>query len=102
MHLATKQTSEIRPYGIDFARRLPTGETIDSLEVLVYDKLGVDVTSSLLANSSISGAIGIGVIQAGEDGETYNIAYLATTTPSGFVFVDNIFLTVQDKTYTHA
>lgn len=77
------QPGEILPVIWDFAESLVTNEVITSVVVTIFDKNKVDVTTSILKNSSIvigskaDSAIQV-VVQNLVDGERYEIDIIAT------------------------
>ncbi len=76
-----KQPAEKYPVAVDFSRALDTNETIDNTQstVKAYDESGNDVTTTIVASTSVNGNELRAVVQAGDDGVTYKLTYTCKT-----------------------
>ena len=91
-----KRPNEILPATVQFAAEIPSGDTAASHVVtasLVSD--GSDVTGDLIADSALSGSDVSAKIQAGEDGEDYDVRFRCVTT-AGYAFEHVLRLGVRD------
>lgn len=73
----------------DFTDSLASGETLSSCTVVITDSLGVDTTSSMIANESTASPYHDFTIQAGTSGETYQIV-LTGTSDGGMLYSGTI------------
>jgi len=93
----TKQPDEVYTLSVSFAKPLATGETMVSITV-VATLDDVDVTSTVISGSSISGENVLIGVKGGTDGNDYKITIKATTdstTPAGLPFVHEADVTMS-------
>lgn len=93
-----KQPSELIPCIMDFVRVLPSGETISTVDVKVYDDAGVDCSSTMLDGTpTVIGTQVLARIIGGTSGFRGKITYLVTTTPSGYILEEDVLLEVDER-----
>jgi hypothetical protein len=88
-----KTPDAILPRTWDFTNDLPSGETIQTGVVKIYDCEGNDVSATMLGSSSKTDTTVSAVIKAGEDLFDYTIEFTATT--QHYKFVETLFLKVR-------
>lgn len=97
----TVQTSEIIPVGVDFAADLAvSGEEIASQDVKVFDKAGVDKTSTVLKTNSIvdgkkTNSKSLAILHNFVDLERYRVEIKATV-DANKLFEADVFVPVKD------
>jgi hypothetical protein len=90
----SKNYAEQVPYTIEFATSLPTGETIDSVEVVALDSEGTDVSASLVGGTTIAGSkVSILFLPSGVG--KYLVAVAIITAPSGLKITQDVDLLVK-------
>lgn len=95
----TKSSNEIFPVEVDFTDSLPTGETLSTGAVSAVD-LATGLTDNTVLGSttaSISSPKASFIATGGTNGESFKIVLAVTTTPGGYVFQENILMTIDDN-----
>lgn len=98
MHKLKKQPAETSVgVGIDFSRRLATGEILSTgtITASVVSGSGAVVGDITISGKTINNTSMIGTIAGGKDGCVYKLTYLVTGTV-GNILESEIKLTVKD------
>lgn len=91
----TKQSSEEFPISVDFTNLLITAETISILEVIAYDESSIDVTSTVISNSSIDGVLCKVIVKNGVNKEKYKIT-IKITTSNSYKYEADVYMQIYD------
>lgn len=79
---------------IEFSIALPTGDSIDTVEVLALDSTGTDVTSSLIGGTAISGTkVSVRILPSGVG--KYILSVIVNTTPNAYKIDQEVDLLVK-------
>lgn len=92
-----KQSWELLRCTIDASNTVASGDTISTLTVTVFDDDDTDVTTTIISGTpSFSGTDLTVIIQAGTDGEMYNVRIRLVTT-AGEQLEDDLELHIKEK-----
>jgi len=90
-----KQSREIIPVSFNFGDTLDTSETVTDIEIIAYDAVETNVTSTVVSNKSTVGSIVYFQVKNGTDGQRYKITAIATTS-TGNKYEQDVFMRVED------
>lgn len=96
VHYFVKQPNEILPISMDFVDLLDDNETITSKSIIAYDSSNADVTSTIIAASSILGTKIKITARNGTTTNQYKITIRATTS-NGNLYEEDIYMKVLEN-----
>lgn len=93
-----KQSWEQRQLEFSITPALATGDTVTSIQAVMVDSDGVDVSSSMIEGTPtyLSGKVYV-IVKGGTSGEVYTLVLYVTTTLIPEKIKDQLKITVQDS-----